>query len=156
VRRYCLTATAFVVRDGKTLLHKHRKLGLWLPPGGHVDEGETPDQAVLREVKEETGLDAEFVVPKRSPDPKGGVEYQHPPQMVQVEPIPGHNHHLDLIYYLRAHEGELRPGDGESADWRWHTHDELGLPHVPEEVRASGREAIALVGRNLISAVKSA
>ena len=156
-RRYCLVVTGYVVRGGKALLLKHKKLGLWLPPGGHVDEGETPEQAVLREVREETGLIAEFVVPKRAPDPDGGrVWYQHPPQVLQVEELPAHNHHIDLVYFLKAKPGEVKPGDGESPEWRWHSHEELGEPHVTQEVRDSGRAAIRLVGESLISAEQSA
>jgi ADP-ribose pyrophosphatase YjhB (NUDIX family) len=145
MRRYCFVATAYVVRGGKTLLLKHKKLGLWLPPGGHIDEGETPDEAALREVREETGLEADFVVPTRGASPSGGrVEYLHPPLHVQVEAIPGHNHHVDFIYCLRARDGEVRPGEGESGLWRWHDAAELGESHVPEEVRETARRALAL------------
>jgi 8-oxo-dGTP pyrophosphatase MutT (NUDIX family) len=146
VRKYCVVATAFVVREGRTLLLKHKKLGLWLPPGGHIDEGETPDEAVLREVREETGLEASFVAPPHaavSSLPR--VEPLHAPQLVQVEEIPGHNHHIDLIYFLKAAPGEVRPGAGESGEWRWHSAEELGEPHVNEEIRASGRKAIEFV-----------
>jgi len=144
-RRYCFVATAYVVRGGKTLLLKNKKLGLWLPPGGHIDEGETPDQAARREAREETGLEADFLSAPRGPDPAGGrVEPLPLPQHVQVEEIPGHNHHIDFIYFLRAGEGEVRPGDGESLVWRWHSAEELGEPHVSEEVRAAGRAALAL------------
>jgi 8-oxo-dGTP pyrophosphatase MutT (NUDIX family) len=38
------------------LLHLHRKLGMWLPPGGHIERDELPDDAAVREVFEETGL----------------------------------------------------------------------------------------------------
>ncbi|MFH1779835.1 MAG: NUDIX domain-containing protein, partial [Candidatus Micrarchaeota archaeon] len=56
------TATGFVVNPEKTnvLLIFHKKLGLWLPPGGHINEGEMPHEAVLREVKEETGVSTHF------------------------------------------------------------------------------------------------
>jgi 8-oxo-dGTP pyrophosphatase MutT (NUDIX family) len=145
-RRYCFVATAYLVRDGKTLLIKHKKLGMWLPPGGHIDEGETPDQAVLREALEETGLEGEFVVAPRAPVMRlGRVESLHEPQRVQVEELPGHNHHIDFIYYLRAKPGAHSHRPDESDDIRWHTPEDLGLSHVPAEVRDCGREAIALV-----------
>ena len=38
----------------------HKKLDVWLYPGGHVEDTETPDEALVREVKEETGLDIEI------------------------------------------------------------------------------------------------
>jgi hypothetical protein len=40
------------------LLGDDRKSGLWLPPGGHVEEGEDPRQAVIREAREELGITA--------------------------------------------------------------------------------------------------
>src|SRR5918912_1485575 len=55
------TATTFVVHEGRTLLLHHRKLRMWLPPGGHIDPHELPDQAAIREVREESGLDVELM-----------------------------------------------------------------------------------------------
>ncbi|MFI5347763.1 MAG: NUDIX hydrolase [Elusimicrobiota bacterium] len=147
MKRYCFVVSAYAVRDGKVLLIKHKKLGLWLAPGGHIDEGETPDEAALRELREETGLDADFVVPTRGPNPAtGGVEFLHPPQHVQVEPIPNHNHHIDSIYFLRARKGDVTPGEGESGVWRWHSLADLDEGHLTEEVRETAGRAIALVG----------
>ncbi len=40
---------------------KHKKLGIWLAPGGHVEENELPHQAAEREFFEETGIKAEAV-----------------------------------------------------------------------------------------------
>ena len=52
---------------GETALHWHR-LGLWLPPGGHIEPNEDPIQAVLREIEEETGVEA-LIVPTSTPYP---------------------------------------------------------------------------------------
>ena len=74
------------------------------------------------------------------------MESLHEPHRVQVEELPGHNHHIDFIYYLRAAPGEHAHRPEESDGARWHDFAQLGLPHVPAEVRESGRDAIRLVG----------
>lgn len=54
----------FAVMDQNTnqlLLVDHKKSGLWLPPGGHVEINEHPKETVKREVKEELGIEADFL-----------------------------------------------------------------------------------------------
>jgi 8-oxo-dGTP pyrophosphatase MutT (NUDIX family) len=93
------TVAVFVVRDGKVLLHWHRKLGMWLPPGGHIERDELPDEAAVREVLEETGVEVELVGERRE-DVEDPVQL-HRPAGVQLENIgPGHQH-IDLIYFAR-------------------------------------------------------
>src|SRR5881397_3404235 len=60
VKRH-FTATGFVVDGSRTLLHWHRRLGQWMPPGGHIEANEDPVQAVLREISEQTGITAEII-----------------------------------------------------------------------------------------------
>lgn len=53
------TVGAIIERDNKLLLIKRNHepfKDYWCIPGGHIDFGETPEQAIKREVKEETGL----------------------------------------------------------------------------------------------------
>ena len=91
------TVAVFVVWEGNVLLHFHRKLGMWLPPGGHIEQGELPDDAAVREVLEETGLEVELVGERRE-DVSDPVQL-HRPAGVQLENIgPGHQH-IDLIYF---------------------------------------------------------
>lgn len=54
--KICYTATGTLIHQNKILLVKHKKLGFWLTPGGHVDPNEMPHQAAEREFWEETGL----------------------------------------------------------------------------------------------------
>lgn len=54
--KVCLTASGTLIHQNRVLLVKHKKLGLWLTPGGHIEEGELPQQAAEREFWEETGI----------------------------------------------------------------------------------------------------
>ena len=93
------TVAVFVAWEGKVLLHHHRKLGMWLPPGGHIEENELPDEAAVREVWEETRLRVELVGERREAVTDPVQLYR--PAGVQLENIgPGHQH-IDLIYFAK-------------------------------------------------------
>jgi 8-oxo-dGTP pyrophosphatase MutT (NUDIX family) len=110
------TVAVFAVFGGRVLLHRHRKLGMWLPPGGHIERGELPDEAAVREVLEETGLEVELVGERRE-DVEDPVQL-HRPAGVQLESIgPGHQH-IDLIYFARPRGPTgVREGIGDGAGW---------------------------------------
>lgn len=57
-----LGVSASIWRDGRVLLVQRAKppKGIWAFPGGHVEAGETLQQAAARELLEETGMTAEF------------------------------------------------------------------------------------------------
>ena len=66
------TVAIFVVNDEKVLLIHHRKLNRWLPLGGHIELDEDPEQAALREAREESGFDVELLG-ERPPVSEPGV-----------------------------------------------------------------------------------
>ncbi|MPZ74122.1 MAG: NUDIX domain-containing protein [Nitriliruptorales bacterium] len=107
-----VTASAVVVGLRGTLLHRHKRLGLWLQPGGHVAPGEAPSDAAIRETVEETGL---------QPLPWPGA-----PPLVHVDVHPGGrgHRHLDLRYLLFAGKDDPSPPADESQDVRWFGWDE--------------------------------
>lgn len=112
-----LAVSVFVVWRGAVLLHRHRRLGLWLPPGGHVEPDELPDDAAVREVLEEAGLAVRLVGEPAitAPGPRQLVR----PRGVQLESIaPGHEH-VDLVYLgvpVEPYDGVLG-GDEPSCAW---------------------------------------
>ena len=57
----------FVVDQGRVLLLYHAKLAKWLPPGGHIEPNELPDEAAVREVWEEAGIRVRLVGEKALP-----------------------------------------------------------------------------------------
>lgn len=133
------TATTFVVHEQRTLLLRHRKLDMWLPPGGHIDPHELPDQAALREVREETGLDVELLTQGSS---LGHVQVLPQPHCILLELIsPGHEH-IDLIYFARVCGGSLAHAEREALAARWFSWDDLADPAIAEDIRILGRRAI--------------
>lgn len=104
-----VTSSAIVVGPRGTLLHLHKRLRRWLQPGGHVDAGEHPTEAVIREVAEETGLEAVHTGP--------GSPVRAPVHIDVHDGGRGHTH-LDLRYLLHA-DGDPQPGADESPDVRW-------------------------------------
>lgn len=54
--KICYTAAGILLFENKVLLVKHKKLGIWLNPGGHVEDSEMPHQTAEREFFEETGV----------------------------------------------------------------------------------------------------
>ena len=154
------TVSGFLSHDGRTALHWHR-LGLWLPPGGHILPNEDPIQAVLREIEEETGVEA-LIVPTSTPYPHDDPRQLPPPVTVGVYQIdePGNPHeHIDFVYFARprsaaASGAPALPGSPDAGEgWRWVGREELrepglvldgpgGSAPVPEDVRQLALYAI--------------
>jgi 8-oxo-dGTP pyrophosphatase MutT (NUDIX family) len=101
-----ITGSAIVAGRQGTVLHWHKRLGGWMQPGGHVDAGEAPWQAAVRETVEETGL------PVRHP--------ASGPVLIHLDAHPAGPHvHLDLRYLLLSDDVEPSPPPGESQQVRW-------------------------------------
>ena len=56
MRHFCASAYIVNPENKKVLLVKHKKYNKWLQPGGHIEDNETPEEAAIREVYEETGI----------------------------------------------------------------------------------------------------
>ncbi len=107
-----ITASALVVGVRGTVMHRHKRLGRWMQPGGHIDPGEPPEQAAVREVHEETGLVVRH--------PPGGARMVH----LDVHDAARGHTHLDLRYLVLSPPLDPVPPPGESPDVRWCSWDE--------------------------------
>ena len=150
------TVTGFVIEDGRTMLHWHRKLQLWLPPGGHIDRDEDPVQAVLREVREETGIVTE-IVPGAASLRFGNVEQLAVPLAIIIADVAeGPHQHIDMSYAVRPLAGAPREAPEADHGFIWVSEEQLRRDeHLPvatcgvdmpiaEDVRVIGLRAIAL------------
>jgi 8-oxo-dGTP pyrophosphatase MutT (NUDIX family) len=107
-----VTASGIVVGRRGTVLHRHKRLGIWMQPGGHIDAGEAPDAAARREAVEELGLEVDH--------PGAGPLLLH----VDVHAAAHGHTHLDLRYLLVGSDDDPHPPPGESPDARWFSWDE--------------------------------
>lgn len=138
------TASVFIVRDGEILLMKHSKLGMWLQPGGHVEEGETPDEAARRETREETGVEIEFVedfVPEDSLDETDNLPR---PFNINLHPIREDHYHCDFQFLARVREENEASHSHEHDGLKWFSKEELGSGNyeMPENLVEAGKRAM--------------
>jgi 8-oxo-dGTP pyrophosphatase MutT (NUDIX family) len=96
---------------GSVLLVDHVKAGLWLFPGGHVDDGEDPRTTVLREAAEELQITGEF-------HPRFGDE----PLFLTVTKTRGEHSHTDVsFWFVLAADQDMRieadPREANQVRW---------------------------------------
>ena len=119
------TATVYIFHEEKVLLHFHEKLGRWLPPGGHLELGETPPEAARREVLEETGLEIAFIEEEHLKISTPNARSFERPFLCLLEQIPAYkdqppHEHMDFIYLAKPlHMKEVFEG------FRWFQIEEL-------------------------------
>ncbi|HEY2952668.1 MAG TPA: NUDIX domain-containing protein [Verrucomicrobiae bacterium] len=118
------TVAIFVVSDGKVLLVHHRKLDHWLPLGGHIELDEDPEQAALREAREESGLEVELMG-ERPPTTGPGTRALIAPRFLDIHRINDTHEHIGLIYWARPKQGALTLAAAEHHDLRWCSPEEL-------------------------------
>jgi 8-oxo-dGTP pyrophosphatase MutT (NUDIX family) len=105
------TASLYVFHQDKVLLHYHQKLQTHLPPGGHLEPGELPVEAALREALEETGLEITI----HSPSLSFPHSFSTPaPRFIMVQQIPERkeeeaHQHVDFIYFGQPAHPHLSP-----------------------------------------------
>jgi 8-oxo-dGTP pyrophosphatase MutT (NUDIX family) len=145
------TAEVFVVFQNKVLLRKHDKYGIWLSVGGHVELDEDPNQAALREVKEEVGIDVELVGSKKD---FRFENYQEliPPNFVNRHRISDTHEHVTMTYFAGSQTNEICPSKTEkSEECRWFTAEELQDPSfgIKQHVQYYALAALAAVRKKL-------
>lgn len=155
------TASAFVIRtdfeEPKLLLHVHKKLGVLLQPGGHVELHETPWQAITHELMEETGYELSQLQVLQPRVRISAIEAAvlHPQSIVHNTHYfdkEGVHKHTDISYAFTTNdEPRYTPGEGESNTLRWVTFDELRLLRSPEEIYENVRQIGEFALRSILN-----
>jgi 8-oxo-dGTP pyrophosphatase MutT (NUDIX family) len=141
------TVACYIVKDSRVLMIHHRALDKWLPLGGHIDPGEDPDQALLREIREESGLEVEIAAP-RAPIDGPAVRALYTPAHVNIHRITDTHSHVVNIYYARWRSGEPVLAAAEHNEIRWFSAGDLSDPRfgVQPDVRWYALDALDRLG----------
>lgn len=139
------TATAFIVDSKKrTLLLWHKRLQRWMPPGGHVDNDELPEETAKRECKEETGMDVEIIGDAQADlfhdNPSEGYMLTKPIAML-LENIPESkernepaHQHMDFLFLAKPIDEAqaLTLQEEEGSEMQWFSRS--GIENLDEKV----------------------
>ncbi|MBP9686842.1 MAG: NUDIX domain-containing protein [Candidatus Doudnabacteria bacterium] len=148
-----LCADTYVVNNGAVLLRMHEKYHNWGSPGGHIDPGEDANQAAVREVWEETGLEIELVGPEgwEKRDTATNKDLV-PPIFVNLHKINDTHNHSAFVFIARAKTREINPQtkEDQGAECRWFTLPELDEllsndPLLRQEVHKYASTALRLI-----------
>jgi 8-oxo-dGTP pyrophosphatase MutT (NUDIX family) len=117
-----ITASGLVIQDDFALLIYHPYIKQWMQPGGHIDDGEAPIKAAIREVYEETGILCE------------STEGRLDPIDIDIHEIPanpkkgeGTHLHIDLLFILKVLKEEKSSEDIQKA---WTPFDQITNPRL--------------------------
>ena len=124
------TSEVYIIYNNKILLRKHDKYGFWLSVGGHIELDEDPNEAAIREVKEEVGLDIELYHENQYKLSKN-ENYKEliPSQFMNRQKINDSHEHVTLIYFATTDTDKLILSETEKSDGcRWFTKKDLNNP----------------------------
>ncbi|MBR3898195.1 MAG: NUDIX hydrolase [Bacilli bacterium] len=129
MRHFCASAFIINPKNKKILLVKHANYDKWLQPGGHIEDDETPEEAAVREVYEETGLKI-TLIGEHFPREDDLIR----PLGIQCNRKIDGDRFVDIIYAATPNdpEADLVISD-ESTEVGWFTRNELErIPIFPD------------------------
>jgi 8-oxo-dGTP diphosphatase len=136
--RRAFSVAVYARRNETLLVIHHRRLRTWLPIGGELEVGETPLEAAVRELREETGLAARF-------DILAGAADGEPPGFLGYEEHQAGSKglHMNFVFVADVPEGaEVVPNE-EFGEFRWVDALALAALESPLNVREFGFRALA-------------
>jgi 8-oxo-dGTP diphosphatase len=126
---YDFTVGLFIIHDQKILLIEHPRYGGWMAPGGHIELDEDPEQAVIREALEETGLEVEFLHPVDGTPDEFGSKKLPVPQFVETHFANPPHKHISLQYVLKSKSKKSKLSDEHTA-MKWFSVEDLNKNEI--------------------------
>ena len=139
------TVEVFIVYKGKVLLRKHDKYKIWLSVGGHIELDEDPNEATLREVKEEVGLDVKLVDTRAVDVSDEESKDLIPPFAMNRHRISDTHEHVTFVYFARASTDKIVADNKNeiSDEIKWCTKENIDkLSPIRKNVVAYAKRAL--------------
>ncbi len=137
------TAEVYVVYEAKVLLRLHDKYGIWLSIGGHIELDEDPNQAAIREVKEEVGLDVALFDTREYLGNENKQELIAPVSMNRHH-INDTHEHVSFQFFARATTDVVVP-EKPTDVWKWCTIADLDTMELDPQVAFYARKALQVL-----------
>ncbi len=131
-------STVYIVKNGKVLLTWNKNMKAWIPVGGHLEPNELPCNSVIREAKEESGLDIELI----SPYDKSKTGNLVQPVHIHLDHIRNAHKHINLIYFGFVKGGKLRKGSDEQTPLKWFSEEDIEKEDLLPSVKEWALEAL--------------
>lgn len=132
-RHFCASVFVIDPKTKKILLVFHRKFHRWVQPGGHIENNETPEEAALREVYEETGLKVKLLG-ERFPREDDFIR----PLGIQCNRNLKGDMHIDITYVAVPYsEEEVILNKDESLGIGWFSREQLEAIEVFPDIKIS-------------------
>lgn len=139
------TVEVFIVYKNRVLLRKHDKYKIWLSVGGHIELHEDPNQAAIREVREEVGLDVRLF--GNVPEIVEGEDYSEllPPRFINRHRINPTHEHVSCVFFAKSDTDKIKAATDEvSEEIRWFDREELDSSRyeLKDHVRYYAKKAL--------------
>jgi 8-oxo-dGTP pyrophosphatase MutT (NUDIX family) len=145
------TVGVLVVYQDKVLLRLHEKYHIWLDVGGHVELDEDPNQAAIREVKEEVGLDIVLWDGNKKFQEVFTSKYDHreliPPVAMNRHNISETHEHIDMVYFAKSESDNVIPENADD-EWKWLTYAEVdAMEGLLPDIKFYAKLALETLGK---------
>ena len=118
-------SVAYIVHNNKVLLADHKKYNTWLPIGGHIELDEDPEQALLREVQEECGLEITLLGTRLPEIPGDTTKPLCTPHHMNIHDITEKHKHVVFVYFATTTSENFTIAEKEHRTLKWFSEEEL-------------------------------
>ncbi|HLL61354.1 MAG TPA: NUDIX domain-containing protein [Candidatus Nitrosocosmicus sp.] len=134
----------FIVYNNSVLLVDHKKAKKILPVGGHIELDEDPEEALFREIEEESGLKkADLTMLSSKPFfNEKGIKSLFSPHYLNIHNISKEHKHICFVYFLKSNTNKVILAEKEHNFIKWYSEDDLNKTELLLNIRYYAKAAI--------------